>query len=77
MNVISKTENSREGNDCWINESLYLCEEYDMYFVLKVTKISGWPDHKDISVIGEATESKSRAIRDYKKAGGRYYEVVD
>lgn len=75
MNVISKTENSREGNDCWINESLYLCEEYDMYFVLKVTKISGWPDHKDISV-GEATESKSKAIKDYKKAGGRY-EVVD
>ena len=77
MNVISKTENSREGNDCWINESLYLCEEYDMYFVLKVTKISGWPDHKDISVIGEATESKNKAINCYKKAGGRYYETVD
>jgi hypothetical protein len=70
MNVISKTEKSREGNDCWINEALYLCEEYDMYFVLKVTKINGWPNYKDISVVCNATPEKNIAETAYVNVGG-------
>ncbi len=70
MNVISTTKKSREGNDCLINDSYHLCEEYGMYFVLKVTRVTGWPDYKDISVVCNATPEKAIAEKAYVNVGG-------
>lgn len=71
MNIISQTDSSREGNDCWINEAVILCEEFDLYFVLCVKKISGWSDYRDVSLLCEPTDNKSEAASVYKKHGGK------
>jgi hypothetical protein len=70
MNIISTTKHSRQGNDCLINDSYHLCEEYGMYFVLKVTKVVGWPDYKDISVVCNATPDRYIAEHAYTNVGG-------
>jgi hypothetical protein len=41
-----------------------------MYFVLKVTKINGWPNYKDISVVCNATPEKNIAETAYVNVGG-------
>lgn len=72
MNIISETDLSRVGSDCLIKQSLLLCEQYEMYFVLRITKISGWADHKEVSVVDDITTSKEKAIQTYKNNGGVY-----
>lgn len=71
MNIISQTDLSREGNDCWINEAVILCEEFNLYFVLKIMKVSGWSDCQDVSLLCEPTDNKSEAASVYKKRGGK------
>ena len=71
MNIISQTDLSREGNDCWINESIILCEQFNLYFVLKIIKVSGWSDIQEMGIPCEPTENKSEAMRIYKKYGGK------
>ena len=71
MKIIAQTDLSREGNDCWINETVMLCEEFnDMYFVLSIEKVSGWSDYKDIGMY-EMNYSKDYAIKKYKELGGK------
>ena len=71
MNIISHTDLSKAGNDCWINEAIILCEEFNLYFVLKVMKVSGWSDHQDVNLLCEPTDNKSEAANAYKKYGGK------
>ena len=72
MKILSQTDLSREGNDCWINETLMLCEEFnDMYFVLSVEKVVGWSDYKDIRILDGMGYSKEYAIKKYKEYGGK------
>ena len=71
MNIISQTDLSREGNDCWINESVILCEEFNLYFVPRIMEVSGWSDYQDVSLLCEPTDNKSEAANVYKEYGGK------
>ena len=72
MKIIAQTDLFREGNDCWINEIIILCEEFDdMYFVLSIEKVSGWSDYKDIRILDGMSYSKDYAIKKYKEYGGK------
>ena len=69
MKVISTTDLSREGNDCYIYESVSLVEVFGMYTVVVAKKISGWWDIKEI-YCKEQTTDLDKAKYMYKQSGG-------
>jgi hypothetical protein len=70
MRVISTTDLSREGNDCYIYESVSLIESFGMYTVIMAVKTVGWIDRKDIYCKSDITSDFEQAKYMYKQAGG-------
>lgn len=66
MNVISSTLVSRPGNDCYIEESYSLIEQFGLYAVIKFYKVSGWSDQEDVSILSMTTD-KIEAVKKYKE----------
>ena len=66
MNILSTTTVSRPGNDCYIEESYSLVEQFGLYAVIKFYKVSGWSDHGEVSVL-ITTSNKSEAAKKYKE----------
>ena len=66
MNVLSTTVVSRPGNDCYIEESYSLVEQFGLYAVIKFYKVSGWSDWEEVSVL-ITTSNKSEAAKKYKE----------
>jgi hypothetical protein len=66
MKIISTTQLSRPGNDCYIDEEVSLVEQFDLYAVLRFYKVSGWSDHEEVEVL-IATSNKSEAGKKYKE----------
>lgn len=66
MNVISTTDTSRVGNDCYIEESYSLVEQFGIYSVIRFYKVSGWADQVDVTIL-IITSDKTEAGKVYKK----------
>ena len=66
MNVLSTTTVSRPGNDCYIEESYSLVEQFGLYAVIKFYKVRGWSDYEEVSVL-ITTSNKSEAANKYKE----------
>ena len=66
MHVLSTTDVSRYGNDCYIEESYSLVEQFGLYAVIKFYKVSGWSDHEEVSVL-ITTANKAEAAKKYKE----------
>ncbi len=66
MEVISTTNISRYGNDCYIEESVSLVEQFGLYAVIRFYKVSGWSDCEEVSVL-IATSDKAEAGKKYKE----------
>lgn len=66
MNVISTTKTSRPGNDCYIEESYSLVEQFGLYAVIKFYKVTGWSDHEEVIVL-MTTSDKTEAGKKYKE----------
>ena len=66
MNIISSANLSRYGNDCYIEESFSLVEQFGLYAVIRFYKVSGWSDHEEVSVL-IATSDKAEAGKKYKE----------
>lgn len=66
MEVLSSTNVSRIGNDCYIEESYSLVEQFDLYAIIRFYKVSGWSDREEVSVVFTSS-SRSEAGREYKK----------
>ena len=66
MKVISTTDVSRIGNDCYIEESYSLVEQFGLYAVIRFYKVSGWSDREEVSVL-ITTSNKSEAAKKYKE----------
>jgi hypothetical protein len=73
MNIISTTNISRPGNDCYIEESVSLVEQFDLYAVIRFYKVSGWSDREEVSVL-ITTKSRTEAGKKYKEYC-KYYKV--
>ena len=70
MKVISTTDLSHSGNDCYIHKSVSLIEEFGMYNILTAEKTVGWPDNKEMYLKSDVTCDFDRAKFLYKQAGG-------
>lgn len=73
MNVISTTEVSREGNDCYIRESYSLVEQFGLYAVIKFYKVTGWSDCEEVTIL-ITTSDKTEAGKKYKEYC-KYYKA--
>lgn len=76
MNIISTTDISHEGNDCYINESVTLASEFELYFVVRVKKVSGWAPYESATIDYYPTADLNEAIKYYEAQGGKY-ETLD
>ena len=70
MKIISTTDLSRAGNDCYIYESVSLIEAFGMYTVITADKTVGWFNRQDIYCQSTITSDFEQAKFMYKKAGG-------
>lgn len=73
MRIISTTDISREGNDCYIYESVSLVEQFDVYAVIICQSITGWAAREGMHVLYSTTNFDSAKVA-YKKYGGVYKE---
>lgn len=73
MRVISTTDISRPGNDCYIYESVSLVEQFGIYSVINILKVTGWAEREETLVLC-TTEDVDEAKNVYKNAGGEYEE---
>ena len=71
MKIISTTDLSREGNDCYIYESVSLVEEFGMYMVITCSKVVGWSESEDVYFQGHPTTDIEEAKQRYWEYGGR------
>jgi hypothetical protein len=73
MNVISTVVTSRYGNDCYIEESFSLVEQFGLYAVIRFQKVHGWQEKEEVTVL-IATTDKTEAGKKYKEYC-KYYKV--
>ena len=73
MRIISTTDLSREGNDCYINEEVSLVEQFGIYSVINFYKVTGWSKREDVSVF-KYTKDFDEAKDAYIYYGGKYEE---
>lgn len=73
MRIISTTDISREGNDCYIYESVSLVEQFGIYAVIICQRVTGWAEREGMHVLDSTTDLDSAKVA-YKKYGGVYQE---
>jgi hypothetical protein len=73
MRVISSTDISRAGNDCYIYESVSLIEQFGIYSVISFLKVTGWAKREEVKVLC-TTRDPDEAKKVYKSVGGVYKE---
>ena len=76
MRVISTTDISREGNDCYIYESVSLVEQFGIYSVINFLNVTGWAKREETRVLC-TTRDKAEAREVYKSVGGVYLAYDD
>ena len=50
MKLIKTMDTSRPGNDCYINETVSIVEQFGLYAIIHCQKIDGWAERHEISV---------------------------
>ena len=69
MRIISTTDTSKYGNDCYINETVNLVEQFGVYAIIICQKITGWAEREDIFV-KQTTTDYDTAVKMYKDYEG-------
>ena len=69
MRIIYTTDTSREGNDCWINETITLVRVCGFYAVFRSDNTTGWWENKSIDTL-IITEEYEEALSCYHNNGG-------
>ena len=69
MRIISTTDTSKYGNDCYINETVSLVEQFGVYAIIVCQKITGWYKEEDIFV-KQVTTDYGTAVGMYKDYEG-------
>ena len=77
MKIISTTDLSREGNDCYIYESVSLVEVFEMYAVITCKRVVGWSESEDICLQGNPTTDIDEAKHRYWEYGGNLNAVQE
>lgn len=71
MEVISTTDVSRPGNDCYLEQSFTLVEQFGIYAVIKFSRAGGWASHEEVTVL-IATTNQAEARKLYKEKCKEY-----
>ena len=66
MKILRQINKSREGNDCWIDETYTMCEWLGIYYILHHQKVSGWNNCEKVSVVNEPTQNKEEIDKQWK-----------
>ena len=69
MKILYSTDTSQYGNDCYINETTNLVEQFGVYAIIICQKITGWHEKEDIFV-KQVTTDYDTAVAMYKDYGG-------
>ena len=69
MNIISTTDISRAGNDCYIKQTISLVEFCGLYAIIECTSISGFVSDKDIVTVIKS-ENYDEVVEFYTRNGG-------
>lgn len=77
MKIISTTDLSRGGNDCYIYESVSLVEEFKMYAVIICKKVVGWSESEDMYFQSNPTTDIEEAKHRYWEHGGNLNAVQE
>lgn len=70
MKIISTTDLSREGSDCFIHESVSLAEQFDMYFVVRCQKVIGGQSGETVEVVTSSRDC-GEVMEKYYDLGGK------
>ena len=73
MTVLSSTNTSREGNDCYIYEEIALVSQFEMYAVIRSLRVTGWATREDMDILLVTTD-KAEAGKKYKEYC-KYYKA--
>ena len=69
MEIISTTDLSHYGNDCYINRSVTLVKQFGIYAIIVFKKITGWFEDEYVGA-DYISANYDDAIRTYKEYGG-------
>lgn len=69
MRVISTTDISRPGNDCYIYETISLVEQFGLYAVINFYKVTGWAEREEVHML-KHTSDFDEAKKVYQFYGG-------
>lgn len=69
MKIIATKDTSRPGNDCYINETVSLVEQFGIYAIIFCQKVEGWAEAEDIFVVQKTTDHEIavKMFEDYSK----------
>ena len=71
MKIISTTDLSQEGNDCYIYKSVSLVEAFGMYTVVTAIKCTGHYNSKEMYMQSHPTCDYDQSVYNYMKRGGK------
>ena len=57
MEILSTTDVSREGNDCYLQQSYTLIKQFGVYAVIFISRASGWASHETVEVLISTTNA--------------------
>ena len=69
MKIISTTNVSREGTDCYIYEELSLVEQFGVYAIISFYKVSDLTDQGELRILYESNDY-SKIMKKYCSLGG-------
>lgn len=72
MKILSTHSFEQHGNDCMIQTSIALMEDWDKYFVINSEVVSGWGSTEDITTTdftdeAEAGKEYNRMLKEERK----------
>lgn len=71
MTIISTTDISKKGSDCYIYNSVTLVEQFNMYAIIVCCRPTGWfSDCRDIRV-DSFSDSYEEMVKRYEHLGGK------
>ena len=56
MEILSSTDVSRRGNDCYLEQSFTLIKQFGVYAVIFISRSSGWASHEEVRVLITTTD---------------------
>ena len=66
IKILKQNNKSREGNDCWIDETYVMCEWFGVYYILYHWKVTGWDNREKVCVINEPTRNKEAVDKQWE-----------